>query len=216
MRQHHDSHQAALNIRRQLGPSRRPLPACMRLPRRHSIVPLLKTQLALRPCSGISDHRDGRVPRSAQREAARASWLSERQHVAQARFAGSGAFGDQPRRSQCRAANGVLHCSRQHAPPPDVRCCSTAVLNMRYANGKHVAMTRAFTLEHQLSFLCRYRMPLRAAPTPPRLPLGRPTPSTHRSSPGTPCPTSLVQQLATEEGRALPGAQDAVALNRGC
>ncbi|OLP94906.1 hypothetical protein AK812_SmicGene23032 [Symbiodinium microadriaticum] len=63
-------------------------------------------------------HGDGRVPRSAQREAARASGLSERQHVVQARFAGSGAFGDQPRRSQGRAANGVLHCSRQHAPPP--------------------------------------------------------------------------------------------------
>ena len=38
--------------------------------------------------------------------------------MVQARFAGSGAFGDQPRRSQGRAANGVLHCSRQHAPPP--------------------------------------------------------------------------------------------------
>ena len=63
-------------------------------------------------------HHDGRAPRSAQREAARASGLRERQHMVQARFAGSGAFGDQPRRSQGRAANGVLHCSRQHAPPP--------------------------------------------------------------------------------------------------
>ena len=34
------------------------------------------------------------------------------------RLAPSGAFGDQPRCSQGRAANGVLHCSRQHAPPP--------------------------------------------------------------------------------------------------
>ena len=70
------------------------------------------------PCRSRVAHRDVRAPRSAQREAARASGLSERQHVVQARFAGSGAFGDQPRRSQGRAANGVLHCSRQHAPPP--------------------------------------------------------------------------------------------------
>eukprot|EP00439_Symbiodinium_sp_Y106_P048804 s4313_g6.t1 len=63
-------------------------------------------------------HRDGEIPRLAQREAARASWLSERPHVVQGRLAPSGAFGDQPRCSQGRAANGVLHCSRQHAPPP--------------------------------------------------------------------------------------------------
>ena len=71
-------------------------------------------------CTGWSRaaQHDGRVPRSTQREAARASGLSERQHVVQARLAGSGAFGDQPRRSQGRAANGALHCSRQHAPPP--------------------------------------------------------------------------------------------------
>ena len=60
----------------------------------------------------------GQGPRLAQREAAPASWLSERQHVVQGRLAPSGAFGDQPRCSQGRAANSVLHCSRQHAPPP--------------------------------------------------------------------------------------------------
>eukprot|EP00439_Symbiodinium_sp_Y106_P021984 s1128_g2.t1 len=60
----------------------------------------------------------GPGPRLAQREAARASWLSERQHVVQGRLAPSGAFGDQPRCSQGRAANSVLHYSRQHAPPP--------------------------------------------------------------------------------------------------
>ena len=53
-------------------------------------------------------HRDGQGPRLAQREAARASWLSE--HVVQSRL---GACGDQPRCSQGRAANSVLHCSRQ-------------------------------------------------------------------------------------------------------
>ena len=51
-------------------------------------------------------------------------------------FAGSGAFGDQPRRSQGRAANGVLHCSRQHAPPP---ACPLAA---RRAGGARRARTR--------------------------------------------------------------------------
>ena len=57
-------------------------------------------------------------PRLAQREAAQAHGLSERQDTVQGRLEPRGAVGDEPRHSQGRAANGLLHRNWQHAPPP--------------------------------------------------------------------------------------------------